>query len=214
MSKLILFQGDSITDCGRNREYSYSKGSGYANLVSASLGLDHPGEYEFLNKGIGGNRIVDLFARIKVDLINLKPDYLSILIGINDVWHEYTRQNGVSAEKFLLVYRLFIEEILTALPDCKIMILEPFVLPGSNTETTEEKPGRWEFFAKETPLRAAAAKKIAEEFHLPFIPLQIHFDKALELAPADYWLRDGVHPTAAGHEIIKREWLKAFETIK
>ena len=74
MSKLILFQGDSITDCGRNRDRVSSMGDGYANLVKASLGMDFAGEYEFVNKGISGNRIVDLYARIKIDFINLKPD--------------------------------------------------------------------------------------------------------------------------------------------
>lgn len=213
MCKTVLFQGDSITDTQRIRESSISLGSGYAMLIAATLGLEHPNEYRFLNRGIGGNRIVDLYSRIKVDLINLKPDYLSILIGVNDVWHEYTKQNGVSAKKFEMVYRLYLSEIREALPDCKILLLEPFVLPGSATETTEEAPGRWEFFSKEVPLRAEATRRLAAEFSLPSVPLQPLFDKALEKAPASYWLRDGVHPTTAGHEIIKREWIKAFRQL-
>ena len=86
--KTILFQGDSITDCGRGNSIS-GFGDGYAMLVTAQLGLDCPGEYTFYNKGIGGNRIVDVYARIKEDIINLKPDYMSLLIGVNDVWHEF-----------------------------------------------------------------------------------------------------------------------------
>ncbi len=214
MSKLILFQGDSITDAGRNKEKEGSLGTGYANLVSATLGFEHPGEYAFLNRGISGNRIVNLYERIKKDLINLKPDYLSILIGINDVWHEYVRQNGVSLKKYDMVYRLFLDEIMEELPECKIMILEPFVLPGTATETDEEHPGRWELFSSDVPQRAAIAQKIAQDYHLPFIPLQKLFDEACKTAPANYWLRDGVHPTVAGHELIKREWLRTFETIK
>lgn len=214
MPKLVLFQGDSITDANRNKELDRYMGHGYATMVAGVLGAEYPGEYAFLNRGISGNRSVDIYARIKQDLINLKPDYLSILMGINDVWHEYTRQNGVAAEKYELIYSLLIQEIKQALPDIKIMILEPFVLQGEKTRTTEECPGRWEHFSAQTPLRAQAAKRIAEKYDLVFVPLQEAFDEAERMEPTDgYWLADGVHPTAAGHELIKRQWLKGFEQL-
>ena len=74
-------------------------------MVKGQLGCEHPGKYEFINKGIGGNRIVDVYARIKIDIINLKPDYMSLLIGVNDVWHELGgRHNGVAVEKFEKIY--------------------------------------------------------------------------------------------------------------
>ena len=211
MSKRILFQGDSITDALRSRESDLYPGNGYPTLVKARLGYEHPGEYEFLNRGISGNRIVDLYARIKIDLINLKPDVLSILIGVNDVWHEMSRENGVSAEKFELIYDLLLTEVKEALPDVRILILEPFVLHGTATEAIEEKPERWDYFRDETPLRAAAAKRVAEKHGADFIPLQARFDEACKLAPAEYWLWDGVHPTQMGHELIARAWLEAFE---
>ena len=121
--KTILFQGDSITDAGRNRDYDPHRGSGYATIVSGKLGYEYPDEYNFINRGISGNRSVDLYARIKQDLINHRPDYLSILIGVNDVWHELNEQNGVAAPKFEMVYSMLIEEIKEALPDIKIFIL-------------------------------------------------------------------------------------------
>ena len=214
MEKLILFQGDSITDTGRNRENDNNMGFGYANMVAGELGAAKPYQYRFLNRGIGGNRVVDLFARMKVDMINLKPDVMSILIGVNDVWHEYTRHNGVSAQKYELVYDLMIQELLQELPNLKLMLLEPFVLPGTATQTDEEHPGRWEFFSQEVPLRAQAAKRLAEKYNLPFVPLQHLFDKANADAPAPgYWLRDGVHPTPAGHVLIKNAWLEAFQKL-
>lgn len=173
---------------------------------------NEPYKYKCFNRGIGGHRSIDLYARIKEDMINLKPDYMSILVGVNDVWHEYRWQNGLSAEKYELIYSLMIEELLTALPDLKIMILEPFVLPGSATENTEEHPVRWEYFSREVALRAAAAKRVAEKFNLPFVPLQKMFDEAEATAPAPgYWLRDGVHPTQAGHTLIKRAWLCCYD---
>ena len=123
MAKRILFFGDSITDCGRARDNDIRLGDGYANMVSATLGAAYPQKYEFINRGIGGDRIVDLYARIKIDLINLKPDYLSILIGINDVWHEIQSQNGVDNKKFKKVLSMLIEEVKEALPDIKIIML-------------------------------------------------------------------------------------------
>ena len=212
--KVVLFQGDSITDCGRDKDKQTHNGRGYAHLVSAHLNCNEPYAYNCINRGISGNRVVDLYARIKIDMINLKPDYMSILIGINDVWHEYTRHNGVDAEKFEMVYGLMIEELQKALPDLKIMILEPFVLPGSATNTDEEHPGRWEHFSTECVLRQQAAKRIAEKYGLVFVPLQELLNKVNADAPEDYWLMDGVHPTPAGHELIKQEWLKAFEQLK
>ena len=196
--KVFLFQGDSITDCGRSREHDDSMGVGYPLLVTAKLSSENPYQYTFYNRGISGNRIVDVYARIKLDIINLKPDYMSILIGINDVWHEVGRHNGVDAVKFEKIYGMLIEEVLEALPNLKIMLLEPFVLPGAATISTEAEPGKWEYFKEETALRAAATKRLAEKYNLTFVPLQERFNKANADAPSmGYWLYDGVHPTSA-----------------
>lgn len=215
MSKRVLFQGDSITDCHRIREAEHCRGCGYATMVSGALSYAEPYAYEFINRGVSGDRIVDVYARMKRDIINLHPDYMSILIGINDVWHEYTDHNGVSANKFELVYDLLIQELMEALPNLKIMILEPFVLPGSATCATEECPDRWTFFEHETKLRAEAARRIAVKHNLAFVPLMEAFQRVNVDAPTDdYWLVDGVHPNSAGHELIKQAWLQAFEGIK
>lgn len=206
--KKILFQGDSITDAERSRENDANSGIGYPTLVSAELGYLHPGEYEFINRGISGNRSIDLLARIKSDIINLKPEVMSILIGVNDVWHEFMHENGVDSEKYEKYYAMIIEEITAALPDIKIMILEPFVLKASGTEED------WDVFRPEVEKRAAAAMNIAERFGLKFIPLMQKFDEAAKITGASYWLADGVHPTAAGHELIAREWIKAFRELQ
>lgn len=176
-------------------------------LVKARMLFEEPNEYEFINKGISGNRIVDLYARIKKDIINLKPDVMSILIGVNDVWHEFDYENGVDAEKYFKFYSMLIEEVKEALPDIKIMIFEPFVLLGSGTNRYYDK------FRAEVELRAEKAKLIAEKYNLPFISLQQKFDEVYETAPEGYWLGDGVHPTLAGGELIAREWIKAFKAL-
>ena len=205
--KTILFQGDSITDAGRARDNDSNVGVGYPVLVKGTLGFEHPGEYTFFNRGISGNRVVDVYARIKSDIINLKPDVMSILIGVNDVWHEIAHQNGVELDRFERVYRMLIEDTLKVLPNVKIMILEPFVLEACST--TEH----WDFFKTEVSKRAEMAKKIAEKYNLPFIPLQAGFDMLATKAPNEYWLGDGVHPTPAGHEYIKSQWLEAFKNL-
>ncbi|MBE6943376.1 MAG: lysophospholipase [Ruminococcaceae bacterium] len=211
MPKRILFQGDSITDCGRTRGNFYDLGNGYANLVKASLGTDYSTEYEFINRGISGNRVVDLYARIKADFINLKPDYASIYIGVNDVWHEIAANKGVDTEKFERIYGMLIDEVKAACPGIKLMIISPFVLEGNCTCNTEEMPDRLARFQKDVAEKAAAAKRIAEKYGLPFVELQLAFDEACTKAPADHWVLDGVHPTPCGHEIIKRLWIKTFQ---
>ena len=158
---------------------------------------------------MGFNR--ENYARIKEDIINLKPDYMSLLIGVNDVWHELGgRHNGVSAEKFEKIYDMLIAEILEVLPNIKIFIMEPFVLEAGATAATETEPERWEYFKTEVPKRAAAARRIAEKYGFPFIALQEIFDDACQQAPNSYWLGDGVHPTPMGHWLIKNEWIKVF----
>ena len=201
--KTFLFQGDSITDCCRFRDDEKSLGFGYPLVTAANIGAEYPQKFNFINKGISGNRIVDVYARIKCDIINLKPDYMSILIGINDVWHELGNQNGVSAEKFEKIYSMLIEEIKEELPEIKIFILEPFVAHGPATDDN------FEYFVTETKLRAEAAKRIAEKYNLTFVPLQNVFDEAITKAPASYWTHDGVHPNAEGHGLIARELTKA-----
>ncbi len=208
--KTILFQGDSITDCGRSRENSEKLGDGYPLLVKAELGYAYPEQYCFYNRGISGNRIVDVYARIKADIINLKPDYMSILIGVNDVWHEFGAQNGVSADKFEKIYCMLIEEIREALPDIQIVILEPFCLRAAATENTEEIPDKWNQFHSEVLKRAQKAKCVAEKYGLAFIPLQDKFDEAAKNTANEYWLVDGVHPTVMGHQLIKNAWMEVF----
>ena len=214
MSKLILFQGDSITDCGRARDNNVNVGVGYPLLIKATLGHDAPNEYQFINRGISGNRVVDLYARIKKDFINLKPDYASIYIGVNDAWHEINDKNGVDTEKFEKIYTMMLDEIYAACPDIKLIIIAPYVLHGPATADCETIPNRWELFQKDVAEKAAVCKKLAEKYNLPLIELQPAFNKACEKAEPSYWTVDGVHPTAHGHEIIKRLWLEAFEKIK
>ena len=202
--KRIVFQGDSITDARRARDVEEYLGSGYPTMVAGDLGVKYPGVYSCVNRGVSGNRIVDVYARIKIDCWNLEPDILSLLIGINDVWHEVgDNHNGVDAKRYEKMYRILVEDTVERFPKIKIMVLEPFVLPGTATEA------KWDEFHGEVLLRAAAAKRVAADYGLIFVPLQGMFDEACKTAPADYWLGDGVHPTPFGHRLIADAWEKA-----
>lgn len=204
----ILFQGDSITDAGRDIHNDAGVGVGYPLLVKAALGFEYPEKYDFINRGNSGNRVIDVYARIKTDIINIKPDVMSILIGVNDVWHEFSDSpNGIDAEKYFKIYSMLIEEVQQELPDLKIMIMEPFVLKAFATE------GNWDTFSSEVKKRAVMAKKISEKYNLPFIELQKGLDELSENTENSYWLGDGVHPTPMGHEYIKNEWIKKFKTL-
>ena len=158
-------------------------GYGYPLFVTGELMAKKPEQYAFLQqRNKRQQNCGRLHARIKADIINLKPDYMSILIGVNDVWHEFGHQNGVDAEKYEKIYSMLIEEIIAALPDIKIMIFEPFTLKGEGNKTFYAK------FRKEVELRAQAAKRIAEKFDLPFIPLQAELDSLAKNTDNSWWL--------------------------
>lgn len=209
----ILFYGDSITDMRRNREENKSTdifgyGSGYPMFVAGSLYGENPQKYEVINRGIGGNRVVDLYARIKSDVWNLQPDVLSVLIGINDVASEIYDRNGVEIDRFEKVYRMMIEDTLKTLPKIRIVLCEPFFLKGRNTaEEGTEKFERFHVVYK----YAAAVKKLAEEYDLYFLPLQEKLSEAAEKFGAENYLYDGVHPMVAGAKLIADEWVKLFK---
>ena len=209
----ILFFGDSITDMGRSREANkstdiWSYGSGYPMFAAGSLYGENPQKYEVINRGISGNRVVDLYARIKSDVWNLQPDVLSILIGINDVWHEISGKNGVELDRFEKIYRLMIEDTKKVLPDLKIVLCEPFVLEG--IATAEEGTDQFPRFC-DVSKYAAVVKKLAKEYGLYFLPLQEKFNEAAAKFGARYYLYDGVHPMVAGAKLIADEWVKLFK---
>lgn len=207
----IVMYGDSITDAGRDRSADYnlsSYGHGYVKFVAGELLFKDPTKYQIINRGISGNRIVDLYARVKADVWNEKPDVLSILIGINDISHEIFGKNGVDIDRFERIYRMMIEDTLSRLPNVKILLCEPFVLTG--TATGEEGSETFSLFS-EVRNYAKVVKKIAEDYGLYFLPLQDKLDEAAKKYSPDLYLADGVHPAVAGAKLIANEWLTFFE---
>ena len=212
--KTILFQGDSITDAQRIKEDPDHMGSGYAIMVAGELGLCEPGKYRFINRGVSGNKSTDVLARMKEDIIDIKPDYMSLMIGVNDVWHELDLHCGCDEAAYAESLTKIVEGTLNACPGVKIIMLEPYILEEYNTRATEDFPDKWEKFKSEVAKRSAIAREISEKYSLKFVSLQDILDKACEATGVAYWASDGVHPTPMGHCLIAREWIKAFKEIE
>jgi lysophospholipase L1-like esterase len=203
----VLFQGDSITDAGRDRERTSEPnddralGKGYAWLAAAEMLVDAPeADYKFYNRGVSGNKVFQLAERWQDDCLELKPNVLSILIGVNDVWHNLNGNYDGTVEKYETDYKALVARTKGALPDVKLVICEPFVLKTGNVDD------KW--FPEFDGYRAAAAR-VAEEAGATFVAFQTMFDRAAKIAPAKHWAGDGVHPTTHGAALMAHWWLKA-----
>ncbi len=202
----ILFQGDSITDAGRDRRRednandTRALGSGYAFLAAASLLADFPeAKLTIYNRGISGNKVFQLADRWEKDCLALKPNLVSVLIGVNDIWHNLDGRYDGTSEIYERDYRALLERTKRALPGVKLVVCEPFVLRCGAVND------RW--FPEFDGYRAAA-RRVARSFDAVFVPFQEMFDQAIRTAPPAYWAGDGVHPTIAGAELMAQEWLR------
>ena len=204
----VLFTGDSITDCGRAREVVNPNdlnglGRGYVMMTAAQLLADRPAAgLNFLNRGIGGECVVDLYARIQADLIDLGPDVVSILIGVNDSWRGFSGGKGVSLVQYEQIYRELLTKARTTLPAVRFVLCEPFVLPCGKVTGP---------LRADLDQRRAVVGRLSREFAAVFVPFQTRLDGATKQAPPEYWAYDGVHPTPAGHALMARTWLQAVE---
>lgn len=199
---VYLFQGDSITDANRNRADGASLGSGYALMASGLYGARNPAcAVKFLNRGISGDRVKNLEARWTEECLALKPDVLSILIGINDVWRRYDAKDPTSAEIFETGYRRLLERVRRE-TKATVLLLEPFLLHVSAERET---------WREDLDPKRAAVRKMAREFDTLFIPLDELFTEAAKGSGAAFWAADGVHPTPAGHALIAQAVLENLE---
>jgi len=206
---VILFQGDSITDGNRGRttDPNHIMGHGYAFSIASRIGAEHPEKrYQFYNRGISGNKVTDLGQRWPKDTLDLKPDVLSILVGVNDSSSVvFNRPPVVSPEKYEEIYLTLLEQTKAKYPGILFVLCEPFILKVGKVSEN------WEAYHADIVQRQAIVRKLAGKFDTVFAGFQDVFDKACEKAPAEYWIWDGVHPTVAGHELMAREWLKQVE---
>ena len=205
----ILFQGDSITDGnrGRSEDPNHIMGHGYAFTIASRVGADYPEKrYRFYNRGISANKVTDLEKRWQADTLDLKPDVLSILVGVNDANSVvFNRQPSVSVEQYHEVYKALIEQTRALFPEIILVLCEPFVLKVGRMNE------KWEASYSDMLKRQAIVRKLSQKYDTVFVGFQEVFDKACEKVPCDYWIWDGVHPTVAGHELMTREWMNQVE---
>ncbi|HEY0246416.1 MAG TPA: SGNH/GDSL hydrolase family protein [Mucilaginibacter sp.] len=206
---VVLFQGDSITDWGRNHAKTVandtaSLGTGYALLASGQLLQQHPDKnLQIFNKGISGNKVFQLIERWDTDTLALKPNVLSIHIGVNDFWHTLTGGYSGTIDTYISDYHKLLDHTKQALPNVKLVICEPFAVKGVKAVDDKWYP-TFDLFRK-------AARDIANEYNTAFVPWQTVTDKALELAPPAYWSLDGVHPSLAGEALMAHAWMEAVK---
>ncbi len=201
--QIILFQGDSVTDSGRDREDMASLSGGYPGMVAGLFHLMFPDrKVTFINKGVSGNRVRDLVQRFDEDFKAVNPDFVSILIGINDTWRRYDSNDPESAEEFEGTYRELLIRIKKELPDCKLMIIEPFLL------NTLPERAAWR---EDLDPKIQVVRKLAKEFADYYLPMDgIMARYEVEQYTCSQITEDGVHPSEIGHSIIAKEYLKAL----
>lgn len=205
---VVLFQGDSITDAGRKRDESeYNNtgalGHGYAFLAAAGLLEKYADKnLKIYNKGISGNKVYQLAERWDADCLDIKPDVLSILIGVNDFWHTLGGKYEGTIKTYRDDFKALLDRTKQKLPDVKLIIGEPFAVNGVKAVDAKWYPA---FDAYRQ-----AARELATSYGAVFIPYQSIFDKAMKTAPGVYWTGDGVHPSIAGGMLMAHAWLEAI----
>src|ERR1035438_8649291 len=196
----ILFQGDSITAGGRSHDmdWNHLTGSGFVNLISSNLWYRFPRkEFHFINRGVSGNKITDLASRCQADTIDQKPDILSILVGVNDVDSVMDNSSDfVDSIKHENEYRSLLQTTKAQLPNVQLILCEPFILLIGRTKE------RYHEWLDEIKKRHESVLKLSKEFNAVYVNFQDVFNDAIEKAPIEYWIWDGIHPMPAGHQLM------------
>ncbi len=206
---VVLFQGDSITDGGRVRDGAGAAndlaefGRGYAWLAAVGMLVARPDDgLRCYNRGVGGDRVRHLDERFERDCFALAPDVLSVLIGVNDLWHARNSASTATAADYEREYRALIDRTRAALPDVALVVCEPFVLRCGHV-TDDWFPAFDDY--------RAAARRIADDHARAFVPFHAVFERASALAPPEFWAKDGIHPTAAGAALMAQAWLRVVD---
>ena len=201
----ILFQGDSITDAGRDKRNYHNLGNGYPKYAAELISAAHPElDIEFINFGIGGNRTCQLFDRLYKDCIEFQPDIVSVLIGINDIWHRYGGESIATTDAQIATNYRAILERLKSETDAKIVMLAPYVLDVDDKQAMKD----------DLSTVGAIIRELADEFADVFIPLDTLFDEAIKTQPEPhYYSGDGVHPNVNGAQFIGKLYAEAVEPL-
>ncbi|UJP38619.1 SGNH/GDSL hydrolase family protein [Cellulomonas palmilytica] len=194
----VLFQGDSITDWGRDREDPQSLGHGWVAIAAALAGARRPDlELTFTNRGVGGDTAGLVRDRWEEDALALKPTVISLLVGINDTWRRYDSGRTTSTEEYEEHYRAMLDSAHERL-DVRFVLVEPFLLPQSPEQ---------EAWREDLDPRIAVVRSLAKEYGARLLAADLLFTEATEAAGAAHWSSDGVHLTPAGNGLLAEAWL-------
>lgn len=206
---VVLLQGDSITDWKRKKtalepNSPSGLGEGYVFMVASELLCTYPDkDLKIYNRGVSGNKVYQLAERWDADCMDLKPNVLSILVGVNDFWHTLVNGYKGTIQTYRDDYKALLDRTRKALPDVRLIIGEPYAVPGVKAVDDKWYPAFYDY--------QKAAREIAESYGAAYIPYQAIYDKALKSAPGAYWTIDGVHPSMAGAQLMANAWM---ETVK
>ena len=203
----LLFQGDSITDMkwGRNqKDRNHYLGHSYVFLLASRLGVDMAdANLEFFNRGVSGNKVSDLRKRWQKDAIEINPDWLTVLIGVNDV--SQGRGQPVDLKKWEQDYRHILNQSRRANHKLNIVLMDPFVLRMTRLNSDDQ----WKYWRGEIDKLGKIVVRLAKDFNAIHVETQKIFDQAASQVSPGNWIWDGVHPLPQGHELIARNWLQA-----
>ena len=200
----ILFQGDSITDGNRGRspDPNHILGHGYAFIIAAKYGAGFAElDLTFVNRGVSGNTVSDLAKRWQQDTLDLKPDLLSILIGVND------NSRGVPMAEFEEGYDKLLASTVAANPNIRLVLCAPFTLPVGGVKA------HYPEWSAQIRQREEIVAKLAAKYHAALVRFQPVFEAACRRAPAEHWIWDGIHPTYSGHQLMADEWVRAVRAF-
>lgn len=232
-NSVLLFQGDSITNGARgaSMDGNHILGHGYQYIISAKLAIDnYENTPKFINKGVSGESIAQIYSRLNYDVLKNKPDLISFLVGINDIGKGLGQPLGRTSERYIDIYNMMLDDIAESLPETRIVICEPFYLELDNfDEPYKHTPYAMceSYFQPahipkndsvmknkraEITIMQHMLKDMAEKHNCIYVSLQDEFFKYSKKIPPEYLIWDTVHPTVAGHEIIARKWLNTVES--
>ena len=201
----IVFQGDSITDAGRDKRNYHDMGNGYPKFVAQQLKEMFPDvDFEFINQGISGNRTCQLFDRLYLDAIAFEPDIITVLIGVNDIWHRYgAGKIETTDEQIETNYRAILSR-LKKQTNAKIVMLAPYLLDSKSVDHMRDDLERV----------LIIERKLADEFADAFVPLDTLFDEAVKRQPEPlFYSNDGVHPNQNGAQFIAKHLVEALSKL-
>ena len=204
---IVLFQGDSVTDAGRDRTVANHMGFGYAMMAASWFSALYPERrVKFRNRGIGGDRVKDLLVRWDTDTLMLtpKPTWVSILVGVNNTWRAFDSNDPTPPAIFERQYRRLLERTLAGLPGVRLVLCDPFLLPVDAWQQT---------WRPDLEAKIAIVQQLAREFSAIHVPLDSIFAEASARRKAAFWLPDGVHPSEPGAALIAQSWLRAVGAI-